>query len=291
LIASVIGSLCLLMLIELGLLTAQMARRQVGLARGLARGGTMLGLLMVAGGGMANWLFSLQGAVIVTEGDEVPLLSGTHLQEFEEGPLSNPSEMHLFLRVDRVKLQAGEGGGIAPTSHLRLTHADGTARQLELSPGQAASEATLRFHQGAFGYSPRIVIIKDDKTLFDRVVPFTTRKLEARSVVFEGEVRVEEHDLQVRGALNLDTLDPDMRGHPNLTLEVSGAGKDLGSGRLTLGHFAELADGYRVGFAGLHMWTEVVLSRQTYTEPMVAGMVVALVGGLFWLAAGIRRSR
>ena len=73
-----------------------------------------------------------------------------------------------------------------------------------------------------------------------------------------------------------------MRGHATLVLAVTREGVAIGRGKLLPGHFANLEQGYRVGFAGLQKWSEVDVSRRTYGSAVLAGTVLALGGAVLW---------
>ena len=96
-------------------------------------------------------------------------------------------------------------------------------------------------------------------------------------------------DLAVRGTVSLDSLDEALRGHPTLELEVQRAGELLGRGPLRPGHFAELDDGFRIGFVALSYWSEIDLSRRTYSGVLRAGGWMALAGLVAWPLTRLRR--
>ena len=224
--------------------------------------------------------------------DTVPLSMTSHLQGYEAGPLASVEEMGLVVQLEKFELLGGGGETYTPRSRLRIRRRHDEPVALEVAPGQAAYLDVLRFQQGAFGFSPRIVLLKGDETLFDRVVPFTTSYQRPGVLGFQGEFTLEKENLQVRGAVDLSSLDEQMRGHARLGLSVRRGEEELGSGELSLGHFAQLEDGYRAGFAGLKYWTEVDISRRNYQGPMAAGAALALAGALGWLVAALgARSR
>lgn len=240
------------------------------------------GLVVVLSGGLANWLHSLQGFVILTELDAVPLAGGSHLQEFESGALSNPAEMNLTLQLEDLRLLPTPDGFLA-VSRIRLIEKGREPRIVEIARGRSAALRTLRFHQGAFGFAPRIVITRNGETVFDRHVPFTTVSREdGRTLSFDGALTIEKERLAVRGAVSLESLNDDLRGHPRLGLRVERDGRPFGEGELEVGHFARLQDGYAVGFAGLKKWSEIDISRRNYPEPILAGTGLMLVGLILW---------
>lgn len=240
------------------------------------------GLLAILAGGLANWLHSLQGFVILTELEAVPLHGGSHLQEFETGALSNPAEMNLTLQLEDLRLVPASDGFL-PASRLRLIEKGSEPRVVEISRGKSATIGTLRFHQGAFGFAPRIVITKNGEAVFDRHVPFTTAaRDDGRTLSFDGALTIEKERLAVRGAISLESLDDELRGHPRLGLRVERDGRPFGQGELEVGHFAKLQDGYAIGFAGMKKWSEIDISRRNYPEPILAGAGLMLVGLGLW---------
>jgi hypothetical protein len=158
------------------------------------------------------------------------------------------------------------------------------AHDLAISTVEPGASGPLRFRQGAFGFSPRIVVLHRDgsgEPLYDEVVPFVTSRQGPAGLTFSGSVELED-GLAVSGAVDLDSLDEGMRGHATLRLVVDKDGRRLGEGALLPGKFAEVAEGYRVGFAGLEKWSEIVVSRRNYTGVMQAGAVLTLIGALAW---------
>lgn len=238
----------------------------------------IVGVFIVFAGGLANWLFSLQGYVILTELDALPLAATKHLQAFEAGPLSNPSELAGMMQLEKFEL-APTPEGFTPTSRVRILQRGGQPVVLTLTPAHGATRRSLRFHQGTFGFAPRIVITRGDRTVFDQVVPFTTRTPSAGVVEFSGDFNVRAEELSIHGAVSLEGLDAQMKGHPRLGLVLKQRGAELGRGELLPGHFAELRDGYRVGFAGVKKWSEIDISRRNYPEPMIAGAALFVAGG------------
>lgn len=280
----------------LGLLAAEM----VGTVRGMVRSGErrgpavgrlmlVAGLVLAGGGGLANWLLSVQGFVILGAPDAVPLAGGRHLQELEAGPLARPAELDVVLQLEKLELEP-TSGGFVPESRLRVQRPSGPVEVLSVRPGSSARSGPLWFHQGAFGFAPRIVILRDGATVFDREVPFTTTSHGGGRVSFDGEFTIEREELHVAGRVDLSTLDEAMRGHAALQLRLARGGRDLGEGRLLPGHFATLDDGYRVGYAGLGTWSEIDISRRGYAGAVLGGCGLALAGMLWWAVARGRRA-
>ncbi|MBI5509405.1 MAG: hypothetical protein HY903_11695 [Deltaproteobacteria bacterium] len=279
------------------LAVVETAFRAVGAVRGRGRrlreascAVVWAGLVVVGAGGVANWLFSLQGAVILTEEQTVQLSVSEHLQAFDPGPMSNVDDMRMRLTLTAVELQRTGPESFVPVSSLVVSRAGGGDVVLVTRPGVAGQVASLRFYQGAFGFAPRLVILKDDRTIFDEVVAFTTERRGPEGVAFEGRLSLEKERLTVAGAVSLASLDEQLRGHATLGLEMKRDGQSLGSGELLPGHFADLQDGYRVGFAGLKKWSEIDISRRSYPVPIAAGLGMMVMGSALWLLAVWRKS-
>ena len=249
----------------------------------------LVGVLLALTAGMANWLLRLQGTVILSEREAVPLHGGMALQVFEAGPLSRPEEMGLSMGLMEMELVAAGADTFYPASTVEVRRQDEKPVRLEISPRQRARSGALRFHQGAFGFAPRIVLLRDGVTVFDRVVPFLTERHGSSGISFSGSFTVEREDLRVEGSVDLRTLDEGMRGHASLALAVTRGGQPLGRGALLPGHFADLDEGYRVGFAGLERWSEIMISRRNYGRLVLVGGAVALVGLLLWPLAAWRK--
>lgn len=256
------------------------------------RAAVAVGVALVVAGGLANWLLGLQGFVILAEGETAQLHHGAELQGFEAGPWSDVDELGLVLGLDELELVPRGPDGFSPQSLLRVWRGHAEPVQLRIDSRTEGAEGPLRFYQGAFGFAPRIVILKEGETretLFDKVVPFLTERHGPRGIRFHGAFTVQEEGLGVEGNVRLDSLDEGMRGHATLDLAVMLDGEPLGSGSLLPGHFAELDDGYRVGFAGLQRWSEIVVSRRSYGAVLLAGAAVAAGGGLSLLLGRVRR--
>lgn len=288
LLAATVAALIATLLAEAVFLLAGLRRRTLGPLRGMAGLLVCSGLVAACSGGMANWLLSLQGAVVLTEGDAEFLGARKQLQEFEAGWLSDLDEMRMDLALRELELRAGKGG-YYPESQLELRRGEGAWVQLTVSSLTSAQSDTLRFHQGAFGFSPRIVVLKDGVSIFDRHIPFLSRRQQGGSVSFEGSLSVVKEGLQIDGAVRLDTLDEQMRGHPALNLSVRRGETVLGSGDLLPGHFADISEGYRIGFAGLKKWSEIDISRKNYPLPIYIGFGMVALGALLWPLAVWRR--
>lgn len=271
-------------------LVASLVRWRPG-ARSLAASSEILllvGVLTALGAGMANWLFGLQGFVILNEREPTALRGGSRLQSFTAGPLAQIAEMELVIALLDVELVPSAEGGYFPRSQLLLQSPEEEPARLVVEPGRSARGRSLRFFQGAFGFSPRIVVVKDDKTVFDRLVPFLSELREGGGVTFRGSFEVEAEKLAIVGSVDTQSLDEGMRGHATLHLEVSRDGELLGRGALLPGHFAELQQGYRTGFAGLESWSEIDIVRRNYDRLVRVGGAIAALGLLLWPLAAWR---
>lgn len=306
LLAVLVALTALVFVLRLGQLAGALVRRSRPIGASLAETLLLAGVLAALSAGSLNWLFGLQGFVVLHSGEAAPIHGGSHLQDFQRGPLASFEEMDLVLGLREVELIPIGGGSFYPESHLFLQGrslqgrdpgADGGEsgiargesghRELTVSPWASAAAGPLRFHQGAFGFAPRIVLLHDDETVFDRTVPFTTERRGTpgagpSGVSFQGHFTVAEKELDVRGEVDLASLDEGLRGHATLRLEVRRENRLLGRGELRPGRFAELAEDWRVGFAGLSRWSEIDISRRTYGGGVLAGGGLALAGLLLW---------
>lgn len=289
LFAAHVSAILLVTLARAALLAAGLWSGREPRGSGLGQLLVIAGLLTAGGGGLLNWLLGLQGAVILTELDVVPLSHSTHLQEFDSGPLADVDEMRLTLQLQELGLEAAGPGAFLPASTIRVRRSNGEVAVLVVAPGRAASYGSLRFFQGAFGFAPRIVILKDGDPVFDRVVPFITERHDRAGVSFESRFTVASEGLEVEGAVDLASLDEGMRGHAMLDLTVRREDVTLGSGRLLPGHFASIDEGYRVGFAGLEKWSEIDISRRNYGQVVVAGVALFVLGAVVSSVARWRR--
>jgi len=248
-----------------------------------ARLAIALGVVIAVGGGLTNWALGLQGYVILTEGEKARLGDGAELQGFEPGPLARIDELDVLLGLDELDLVPSGPDRFFPASHLRVWRGHDSPVSLIVDPRNSRGAGSLRFHQGAFGFAPRIVVLQEgeaQETVFDKVVPFLTERRGPEGILFNGSFTIAEADLRVEGGISLDSLDEGMRGHATLDLTVTLGEKLLGRGRLLPGHFADLENDYRVGFAGLKRWSEIVISRRSYGAFVLTGTVLAVVGAL-----------
>jgi hypothetical protein len=287
LLAGLVALLLLVLTVGAGRVIAGLARGSVRCGRGGGELLLVLGLLLAASAGMTNWLLSLQGFTILIEGERIELAAGRQLQDFAAGPFSDLAEMGITLELRDLELSP-EPGGYVPESRIVCSRPGGEPEPLAVRPGASAACGSLVLHQGAFGFAPRVVIARDGGVVFDRVVPFLTRREGARGVVFEGDFTVASEALQVSGVVNLESLDAWMRGHAKLRLEVNREGRLIGRGELLPGHFAGIEEGYRIGFAGLERWSEIDVSRRDYGRWVLVGGGMSILGVLVWALAAWR---
>jgi len=243
-------------------------------------GGVTAGLT----GGLLNHLLSLQGYVVLQEGARVQLAGGGELQEFSSGAWARIEDLKVALELQELELLPVGGGRFVPQSRLIVEQAGEPAELVLVGAGAPAAGGVLRFHQGAFGFAPELVVLRDGVSLLERVVPFTTVREGPDGVSFQQDFTVDEGHLTIRAAVDLASLDEGMRGHATLRLSLERDGRRLGSGSLMPGHFADLAEGHRIGFVGLQRWAEIDVSRRHYGGLVLSGAAVAAVGLIAWLA-------
>ena len=246
------------------------------------------GVTLSLSGGLLNHLLSLQGFVVLAEGSRVQLASGAHLQEFVAGPWARIEDLDVKIGLLELEFLPAGDGRFIPRSRLKAEQA-GLAPELVLvGAGAPAASGVLRFHQGAFGFAPEIVVLRDGASLFERVVPFMSLREGPNGVSFQQDFTVDEGHLAIRASVDLASLDAGMQGHATLSLSVERDGRSLGSGSLLPGHFADLAEGHRIGFVGLKRWSEIDVSRRHYGRVVLAGAAVAGLGLVAWLVCAWR---
>lgn len=289
----VIGALTalavVLALVRAGATIVLAARASTRPAAALAEVVALAGLVVVLAGGVWNWARGFQGFVVLTEGDAVPLSGGAHLRDFRAGPLAERGALAVALKLEDVRFARVDGPIFSPESHLILDRAGGPHTRIVVRQGLPGAVGPLRLYQGAFGFSPRLVVEERGRTLLDEIVPFATRGDEAEGIAFEGSVSVPGRSIELQGRVSLAELDPNqLKGHPKLWLTVVDDGRRVGSSELELGHFVEVRPGLRVGLAGMPRWTEIDVSRRSYRGVMLAGAGTFVVGLLAWACAAWR---
>jgi len=245
----------------------------------------IIGILTALGGGLANWLLSLQGYVVLGQREAVPLHGGSHLQQFEAGPLARIEETHLVLSLRKLELVPVGADSYFPRSLLVVRRLDEQPVEMTVTPSESGAFHDLRFYQGAFGFAPRIVLLKGEQPVFDEAVPFTTERPGPTGPSFRGLFSIARERLEIEGTIDLASLDEGMRGHATLRLELRRNGTVLGRGSLMPGHFAEIGEEYRVGFAGLEKWSEIDISRRDYGYIVKLGAALILLGAVLWPVA------
>ena len=134
---------------------------------------------------------------MLNEGEAVPLHGGSHLQQFDGGPLARMDEMNVVLTLEELKLLPAGDDFFHPESLLLVQRGTTEPQRVSIGRGTTGSVGPLRFHQGAFGFAPRIVLLSDDETVFDRVVPFTTRRSGPMGISFVGSFTIESERIAV----------------------------------------------------------------------------------------------
>lgn len=252
-----------------------------------------LGAVVALVAGTSHWLLSIQSFLVLSEGDVVPVGARSHLQEVHAGPLARWVDLAVALQLDRVELVPRGPSQYEPRSHVTIVREGAPVARAAVEVGEPAFAGPLRLQQGAFGFSPRIVIERAGRLTFDEHVPFTTSLAGAGGLSFGGDFTSAQDDLRVTGTVDIAELSEKMKGHVKLALQVTRGGAPLGQGQLGLGQFAELGDGYRIGFAGLKRWAELDLSRTHSRLPMAVGAALFALGLVASGAAALlaRRAR
>lgn len=250
---------------------------------------TAAGLAAAIGAGLGNWALGIQGAVLLLERTPALLASPDALAELELGPLADRSELQVTLGLAGLRLEGAGPGAFRAVSRLKLLPTSGEETAVVIAPGRSARAGSLVLHQGLFGFAPRIVITKSGTTLLDTHVPFRTVRAGQDGVAFVEDFELAAERLLFHGAVTLEDLNDDMKGHPRLALTVEREGSRLGGGTLRPGEFVELDGGVRVGFAGLQRWSEVMFSRRNYGAVALLGAVLAALGVATWALAAWRR--
>jgi hypothetical protein len=249
----------------------------------------MLGLLVLVGAGLSNWLLEYRGLLLLQEGDAVVLGPESHLRDLTVGPLGRLTQPSGLLQLDRVRLLPAEAGFVAESS-LRYTDDDGKARDVMIRTGGPARVGPVTLHQGAFGFVARIVVQHQGTTLFDRWVPIESKVDERRAIAFDAKLDVGQAGVTLAVAVGLDHLDEAMKGHPVLGVELRKGDEVLGAGELLPGHGATMTDGWHVGFGGLKRWSELDLSRESFPRTALGGIALTLAGTMVFAAARWRRA-
>ncbi len=282
------GALLVVLIAVLALAFAAAVRgpRRVAAA---AEGVLAAGLAGVLLGGVANWALQFQGAAVLMERTSVKLSSWDELAAVAAGPLYDRRTADVTIALGRLRLEPVGPDEFRAVSRLRVLSPGGEEQGIDVVTSRGARAGNLIFHQGAFGFAPRIVIARAGATLLDEHVPFKTVRNDAAGLAFVGDFEVAAEGLAVHGAVTLDDLNDEMKGHPRLELAVERDGEPLGSGTLRPGEFVDLGGGLRIGFAGLSRWAEILFSRPRFGRWVVASTVVAALGALGWAVAVWRR--
>src|SRR3990172_1650871 len=143
--AGLVGILVILLVVEFSYSLHGLLQKRIRLFSGTARLMLVSGLLLAFSAGMMNWLLSLQGAVILSELEAIPLSRTAHLQEFDAGPLSNVDEMRITLQLEKLILRPGAKSTFTPLSRIRFLSANQPPVMAVVAPGKSASIGTLYF--------------------------------------------------------------------------------------------------------------------------------------------------
>lgn len=243
-----------------------------------------LGGLLLLAGGLINVTAGIYGAVVVLEREPVRLDRREELAAYQAGPLASQRDLEITLALDRLRLAAADGDRFTATSALKVLDASGTEKGLVVSPGKNASFGAFEFLQGTFGFAPKVVVMRGTSRVLDTYVPFRTMREGADGVAFLEDFEVGGERLLVHGAITLEDLSDDMKGHPALELAVEQDGAPLGRGKLRPGEFVDLERGLRVGFGGMKRWSEIMFTRHRYPRTVRTGVALIALGGLAWAA-------
>jgi hypothetical protein len=292
------GSFALLvgaLLLTVGAVLALAVRRSLPAGPGrpfaVAEALAAAGLLLVGGGGLANWLLGYQGFVVVLEREPVRLSRAEQLNAFEAGPLGRLHDLDLTIGLARLALTSNGPGQFSARSRLKVLDASGVERAVELAPGAAARIGSLVLRQGAFGFCPRITVTVDGKTVHDGLVFFRTLREGPDGLAFVGELDLAGPKLRLDGVVTLENLDGEMRGHPSLQLTVRRDGGPVRAVGLQPGKATEVVPGVVVSFTGLRRWAEIDFSRRTYALPIWLGLGMLGASALLGTLALVRARR
>ena len=97
-LAVLVALTALAFVLRLGQLAAAVVRRSRPIGASLAETLLLAGVLAALSAGSLNWLLGLQGFVVLHSGEAAPLHGGSHLQNFQGGPLASLEEMDALWR-------------------------------------------------------------------------------------------------------------------------------------------------------------------------------------------------
>jgi hypothetical protein len=282
----VVGLLCVA--VAWGVAIAASPGSRTGTASAIGEGFVALGMALVAVGGLANWALAMQGFVVLFERQPVQLGRGAALGAFTHGPLADLGELELTLALARLRFEPHGPGGFRAVSALRILDTNNVESSATVERSRPAERGSIFFRQGSFGFAPRISVYAGRTLLRDEWAPLRTIREGPDGIGFTGVVELPEHGLLLRVALQLDSLNEEMKGHPVLELTVQREGKPIGGGTLKPGFSADLEGGYRVVFGGLKRWSEIDITRRSYPLPILLGLSLMLAGALLWPLAAWR---
>lgn len=282
LVASLLGGLGAVALANSARAAVVAIRGRSGRARALAEAAAGAGLLVGLTAGLANWALGVQGVIVLMEREPVAIASPGEAVLLELGPLADARERETTVVLARLSLESVGDGNFRVVSRLQTRDGRGSEHVASVASDRSARAGALIFHQGAFGFAPRIVATKQGRTLLDAHVPFRTVRQDSSGLAFVEEFGIAAEGLRLHGAITLEDLNDDMKGHPRLELEVDRNGSPLGVGALRPGEFVDLEGDVRVGFAGLRRWSEIAFSRRNYGHLVIGGAIVWVCGLVTW---------
>ncbi len=268
-------------------LASRAALRGPRRAASAAEAVTAASAMGVLAAGLHALATGFHGAVLVMERTPVNLASDD-LAGLTAGPLSDRRERDVTVALARLQLAGVGPDGFRAVSKVQVLPAGGDEHGISLTQGKGARVGKLIFNQGVFGFAPRILVTQGGATLLDANVPFRTVRESAGELAFVEDFEVSSAGLVLHGAITLEDLNDDMKGHPRLQLAVERQGAPLGVGTLRPGEAVDLGD-LRIRFAGLQRWSEILFRRDRDTRPVVALVVASAVGALGWAVAAWRR--
>ena len=161
------------------------------------------------------------------------------------GPLARLEELRGRCASRSCRL-APAPRGFSP-SHGRGAGRGGPSSAVTLTPGASASLGTLRLPQGAFGFAPRLVVLRDGRTDLDRTCR-SDRASGRRGTAFTATWT--SHPRRPSPAKWTSSARRAMRGHPTLGCAVRKGGTGDRPRRAAAGRVRRPGGGYRMGFAG-----------------------------------------
>ena len=117
--------------------------------------------------------------------------ASTILDAFARRPAREPRRrLNLTIAVAHVTLEPVGPGGFRAVTRLKVLDRAGSEEGISVSRSTAAAYRSLVFHQGAFGFAPKLYIVKDGRTLLDTFVPFRTVREGPDGASFLGDFEI-----------------------------------------------------------------------------------------------------